>query len=175
MKKTVLILVLIIMCSFGLKGQETIFVRYDSIPIYEIVHDDFKNILDSFITHVKTQDCFNDSLVFKIGILDMHGKSIEITQSINKNSFYVKDYFETFGVLNYNGFSFHIEGRSIISEHILKKTSDKQKIMLVDLNPDYVKSSNIDWLIDDFCRVTSWIYCLIDDKFVLVHNSNDYK
>ncbi len=171
MKKIVLLLIIITSTLLSLKGQQTIFVRSDSVPIYEIVHDDLKNVLDSFITNEKKQKYFNDSIVFRIGTLDIYGNSIEISQPIG-NSFYVKDNFETFGLLFYNGFLFHIEGRSIISEKILKKTRSKQKTMMVDLN------FNIDYdeiFFGEYYRVTTWIYCLVDNKLLKVYNSNDYE
>lgn len=156
------------------KGQNTVFVRYDSIPIYEIAHSDFENILDSFIVNRKNCGYSYDSVKFKINILDSYGVSIEISKSNYLKSFYVDGNVETYGILYHKDFMFRIEGRSKISNKVLKETDKKEMISLVKLNPDYINSSTGIWYIDDDCMEESWIFHYYNGKFNLTYNSEDY-
>ncbi|MGI6321493.1 MAG: hypothetical protein ACOXZK_11230 [Bacteroidales bacterium] len=172
--KRIIFLILIITQFCASKGQNTVFVRYDSIPIYEIAHSDFENILDSFIVKEKKLECIDDNTVFRIGVLDMmYGTSIQLSQTSRENSFNVNDNFDSFGLLHYKDYLFQIVGRVPISNKILKMTDEKQIIAVYDLDPDYINSSKIHWYIDEeWC--TTWIYSLEDDKFVLTYNSENY-
>lgn len=62
------ILILLLLKYQNIFSQEVIICK-DSIPIYEVVNNDFKEILDSFIVNEKNYSHYDSNLIFDISLI----------------------------------------------------------------------------------------------------------
>ncbi len=156
------------LCFSDVSKAQIKFVSNDSINIYLINNDSFAAIIDSFITHEKQYDYFNDKVTFYLNILDSNGTCIQLSSGSIIDTLFIMDYdnAENCGIIFYNTFRFLIKGRSIVDGKILKKENKKIIVRIARLFDDY---SHIE---DDSYFPSTWIYKFNDNKFYSTYKSD---
>ncbi|HOR81623.1 MAG TPA: hypothetical protein PLF32_03085 [Bacteroidales bacterium] len=163
------ILILLLLKHQNVFSQEEFVVIKDSIPIYEVVNNDFKEILDSFIVNEKKHSYYDSNLIFDI--------SLEGYQDVTYIMFFLdikRTYYYPNSKHDFKGsqIMFFYKGNYFIVNNITKYFDDRLlkntfKIREVTMRMPMVSVDKIVGDVDDFNRLI-WSYEFKDDIIIRI-------
>ncbi|MFV0291572.1 MAG: hypothetical protein ACK5IJ_11860 [Mangrovibacterium sp.] len=144
-------------------------LNFEPVPVYKIVDDSFKLILDNFVINEAQYEDFDSSTVLYINTMNEDGTIIQISSGGKSKNGPALDKFymdHTVGIVFYKAHIILLYGRSVINSKIAKRTSETYRLKVAESDCSYVVSE------DDSFSPTFWFCQYINDRLEIVNKVN---